>query len=72
VLRYAAEADCPDLEERVQEFLESLFWVLESKRLDRSHEKLDHLTLLTAPFEHRRDNAFGDLESRYNAVSQFI
>lgn len=65
VLRYKNVDECPDLEEKILEFLASLFWVLESKRLDRSYEKLDHLVLLTAPFELRKDASVGDQDSRY-------
>ena len=64
ILRYVDEDHCSDLEDRIQEFLNSLFWVLESKRLDRSHERLDHLYLLTAPFE-RKDSSSGDSDSRF-------
>ncbi|RWS20427.1 hypothetical protein B4U80_05007, partial [Leptotrombidium deliense] len=35
----------------VKDLISSLFWVLESKRLDRSYEKLDKIPLLMAPFE---------------------
>jgi len=65
VLRYTNVDECPDLEDKIQEFLASLFWVLESKRLDRSYEKMDHLTLLTAPFELRKEASVGDSESRF-------
>ena len=64
VLKYGSIDDCSDLEERIQEFVLSLFWVLESKRLDRSYEKSDHPTLLTAPFELRRDASVGDHDSK--------
>lgn len=40
-----------DLEERLKEFIMSLFFVLEGKRLDRSFERLDRMQLLCAPFE---------------------
>ncbi|XP_005094615.1 trafficking protein particle complex subunit 9 isoform X2 [Aplysia californica] len=42
---------CADLEERIKEFVTSLYYVLEGKRLDRSFERSDKLTLLCAPFE---------------------
>lgn len=35
----------------IKNLVASLFWVLESKRLDRSYEKVDRLHLLVAPFE---------------------
>ncbi|ESO85285.1 hypothetical protein LOTGIDRAFT_130513 [Lottia gigantea] len=40
-----------DLEERLREFVTSLFYVLEGKRLDRSFERADRLQLLCAPSE---------------------
>lgn len=41
------------LEEDIRDLISSLFWVLESKRLDRSHEKVSSskINLLMAPFE---------------------
>ncbi|RWS10654.1 trafficking protein particle complex subunit 9-like isoform X1 [Dinothrombium tinctorium] len=39
------------LEKDVRDLISSLFWVLESKRLDRSYEKQDKIPLLMAPFE---------------------
>ncbi|KAI1289382.1 Trafficking protein particle complex subunit 9 [Halotydeus destructor] len=39
------------VEKDIQNFVSSLFWVLESKRLDRSFEKIEKSTLLVAPFE---------------------
>ena len=41
------------LEEDIKDLVASLFWVLESKRLDRSHEKVSSskINLLMAPFE---------------------
>ncbi|XP_076181020.1 trafficking protein particle complex subunit brun isoform X2 [Ptiloglossa arizonensis] len=56
---------CPDLEVHIMECLNSLFWILESKRLERSKEKIDRVSLLLAPFE--KKNLIGlDLESRNN------
>ncbi|XP_059485985.1 protein brunelleschi [Neocloeon triangulifer] len=49
----------------IREFVSSLFWVLEHKRLERSREKLDKVTLLLAPFE-KKDIIGLDLESRAN------
>lgn len=40
-----------DLESRIKEFVTSVYYVLEGKRLDRSFERNDKLTLLCAPFE---------------------
>lgn len=49
---YAENSPCADLETFISDFIHSLFWILEKKRLDRSHEKLDKLLpLLLAPFE---------------------
>lgn len=48
---YTGTDNCDQLEHDVKEFLNSLFWILESKRLDRSFEKQDKIPLLTAPFE---------------------
>ncbi|CAK9819366.1 Protein brunelleschi [Anthophora quadrimaculata] len=56
---------CPDLEAHVMECLNSLFWILESKRLERSREKIDRVSLLLAPFE-KKDFIGLDLESRNN------
>lgn len=53
-----------NIDEHIIDFLMSLFWVLESKRLDRSCEHVDNLTLLTAPFEHRKDSIIADLDGR--------
>lgn len=54
-----------DLEARVADFLNALFWVLESRRLERSREKADKVSLLLAPFE-KRDFVGLDMESRNN------
>ncbi|XP_050428976.1 protein brunelleschi [Adelges cooleyi] len=55
----------PSVEMHLNEFLSSLFWVLDAKRLEKSKEKLDKATLLIAPFEKR--NIIGlDMESRAN------
>ncbi|KFM64885.1 hypothetical protein X975_24307, partial [Stegodyphus mimosarum] len=48
---YQGTDSCDQLEQDINEFIHSLFWVLESKRLDRSFEKQDKIPLLTAPFE---------------------
>lgn len=42
-----------NIESQLQEFVSSLFWVLESKRLDKSQEKLERPPLLCAPFERK-------------------
>jgi hypothetical protein len=51
-IRYDNDQECCDqIENNVKDFISSLFWVLESKRLDRTHEKQDKVPLLIAPFE---------------------
>lgn len=63
---YYDETDpCIDLESQLTEFINSLFWVLESKRLERSREKLERVSLLLAPFE-KKDFVGLDMESRNN------
>nr|CAD7570305.1 unnamed protein product [Timema californicum] len=64
-LRYHDGEACVQLEGQITEFLSSLFWVLESKRLERSREKVDKVSLLLAPFE-KKDFVGLDLESRVN------
>ncbi|XP_015605441.1 protein brunelleschi [Cephus cinctus] len=62
---FYADESCPDLEAQIAECLNSLFWILESKRLERSREKIDRVSLLLAPFE-KKDFIGLDLESRNN------
>lgn len=59
------DESCPDLEVQMSECFNSLFWILESKRLERSREKIDKVSLLQAPFE-KKDFIGLDLESRNN------
>lgn len=56
---------CPDLVQHMVDFVNALFWVLESRRLERSREKMEKWALLTAPFE-KRDFVGLDMESRNN------
>lgn len=56
--------DCHDLEEKLKEFVVSLFFVLEGKRLDRSFERHDRIQLLCAPFE-RKDYIGLDTDTKY-------
>uniref|UniRef100_A0A1B0G2Q9 Protein brunelleschi n=1 Tax=Glossina morsitans morsitans TaxID=37546 RepID=A0A1B0G2Q9_GLOMM len=42
-----------DLETHIVDFVNGLFWILESRRLERSREKPEKCSLLTAPFEKR-------------------
>ncbi|XP_012285614.1 protein brunelleschi [Orussus abietinus] len=62
---FYADETCPDLEGQIAECLNSLFWILESKRLERTREKVDRVSLLLAPFE-KKDFIGLDLESRNN------
>lgn len=64
-LFYSENDACADLENHLSEFINSLFWVLESKRLIRSREKLERVSLLYAPFE-KKDFVGLDMESRNN------
>lgn len=62
---YAENQACSNLETRITEFIHSLFWILESKRLERTKEKFDKVSLLLAPFE-KKDFVGLDMESRVN------
>ncbi|XP_057664018.1 protein brunelleschi isoform X1 [Diorhabda carinulata] len=64
-LFYDITSACSDLENQLNEFINSLFWVLDSKRVERSREKLERVCLLLAPFE-KRDFVGLDMESRNN------
>ncbi|XP_071804005.1 trafficking protein particle complex subunit 9-like [Asterias amurensis] len=63
VIYYSGFDNCEQLEDHVKDFASSLFWVLESKRLDRKNDKSDKLPLLMAPFE-RKDMVGIDTETR--------
>lgn len=62
---YRENDACSNLESNIVEFISSLFWILESKRLERSKEKFDKVNLLLAPFE-KKDFVGLDMESRNN------
>ncbi|XP_068150379.1 protein brunelleschi [Drosophila tropicalis] len=62
---YREHDACSDLDGRISDFVQALFWVLESRRLERSREKADKVQLLLAPFE-KRDFVGLDMESRNN------
>ncbi|XP_065336501.1 protein brunelleschi [Cloeon dipterum] len=64
-VRVVSDSEPCLLDSDIREFVSSLFWVLEHKRLERSREKLDKVTLLLAPFE-KKDIIGLDLESRSN------
>lgn len=56
--------NCPDVEKKVEDFVESIFIVLESKRLDRATDKSgDKISLLCVPFE-KKDFVGLDTDSR--------
>ncbi|XP_059102860.1 trafficking protein particle complex subunit 9 isoform X2 [Peromyscus eremicus] len=57
--------DCASVEKRIEDFIESLFIVLESKRLDRATDKSgDKIPLLCVPFE-KKDFVGLDTDSRH-------
>lgn len=62
---YTENSSCSNLETRINDFINALFWILESKRLERSKEKFDKVSLLLAPFE-KKDFVGLDMESRNN------
>ena len=49
----------------IEDFVNSLFWILESKRVEATRDNSDRLPLLCAPFE-RKDFVGLDMESRNN------
>ncbi|XP_061615742.1 trafficking protein particle complex subunit 9 isoform X5 [Phyllopteryx taeniolatus] len=62
---YPSFEDCSDVEKRVEDFVESIFIVLESKRLDRAIDKSgDKIPLLCVPFE-KKDFVGLDTDSRH-------
>ncbi|KAJ0174593.1 hypothetical protein K1T71_009701 [Dendrolimus kikuchii] len=60
---YGENDPIPDLEQNVADLINSLFWVVESKRLERSREKLEKVSLLLAPFE-KKDFIGLDMDTR--------
>ena len=54
---------CPDIEERIRDFVTSLYFVLEGKRLDRSFERNEKSVPLCAPFE-KKDFVGVDTEAK--------
>lgn len=61
---YPSYDACDSVEKRIEDFVESLFIVLESKRLDRATDKSgDKIPLLCAPFE-KKDFVGLDTDSR--------
>uniref|UniRef100_A0A8C5KYJ0 Trafficking protein particle complex 9 n=1 Tax=Jaculus jaculus TaxID=51337 RepID=A0A8C5KYJ0_JACJA len=62
---YPSYDDCDSVEKRIEDFIESLFIVLESKRLDRATDKSgDKIPLLCVPFE-KKDFVGLDTDSRH-------
>ncbi|XP_078209235.1 trafficking protein particle complex subunit 9 isoform X16 [Callithrix jacchus] len=62
---YPNYEDCQMVEKRIEDFIESLFIVLESKRLDRATDKSgDKIPLLCVPFE-KKDFVGLDTDSRH-------
>uniref|UniRef100_A0A7M4F0K0 Trafficking protein particle complex subunit 9 n=1 Tax=Crocodylus porosus TaxID=8502 RepID=A0A7M4F0K0_CROPO len=62
---YPSYDDCETVEKRIEDFIESLFIVLESKRLDRATDKSgDKIPLLCVPFE-KKDFVGLDTDSRH-------
>lgn len=62
---YSNYDDCDSVEKRIEDFIESLFIVLESKRLDRATDKSgDKIPLLCVPFE-KKDFVGLDTDSRH-------
>ncbi|XP_066874222.1 trafficking protein particle complex subunit 9 isoform X3 [Kogia breviceps] len=62
---YPGYEDCGTVEKRIEDFIESLFIVLESKRLDRATDKSgDKIPLLCVPFE-KKDFVGLDTDSRH-------
>ncbi|XP_055539117.1 protein brunelleschi [Wyeomyia smithii] len=62
---YPENDSCSNLETKISEFITSLYYILELKRLEKTHEKIDKVPLLLAPFE-KKDFVGLDLESRNN------
>lgn len=60
---YSENDQCTNLEAQIFEFISSLFWILESKRLERSREKVEKVSLLLAPFE-KKDFVGLDMDTR--------
>lgn len=65
LLRYHGKEYQASLNADIHDFINSLFWVLEKKRVETTRETSDKLPLLCAPFE-RKDFVGLDMESRNN------
>uniref|UniRef100_A0A8C2TCM5 Trafficking protein particle complex subunit 9 n=1 Tax=Coturnix japonica TaxID=93934 RepID=A0A8C2TCM5_COTJA len=65
---YPSYDECETVEKRIEDFIESLFIVLECKRLDRATDKSgDKIPLLCVPFE-KKDFVGLDTDSRINVI----
>ncbi|XP_050076583.1 protein brunelleschi [Anopheles maculipalpis] len=62
---YPENDPCSNLETKISEFITSLYYILELKRMEKTREKLEKAPLLLAPFE-KKDFVGLDLESRNN------
>ena len=65
LLQYQGNSYHAALNADIQDFINSLFWVLEKKRVETTRETSDKLPLLCAPFE-RKDFVGLDMDSRNN------
>lgn len=68
VVFYPSLETAVDVEDKIQEFVTSIFFVLEGKRLDRSFERQDRMQLLCAPFE-KKDYVGLDTDTRYVKIN---
>ncbi|XP_053674942.1 protein brunelleschi [Anopheles nili] len=62
---YPENDQCSNLETKISEFITSIYYILELKRMEKTREKLEKAPLLLAPFE-KKDFVGLDLESRNN------
>ncbi|XP_058124647.1 protein brunelleschi [Anopheles ziemanni] len=62
---YPENDSCSNLETKISEFITSIYYILELKRMEKTREKLEKAPLLLAPFE-KKDFVGLDLESRNN------
>jgi len=65
LLKYYGENYSNGLKADIQDFISSLFWILESKRVEATRDTSERIPLLCAPFE-RKDFVGLDMESRNN------
>ncbi|GFS05209.1 trafficking protein particle complex subunit 9 [Elysia marginata] len=63
IVFYPSLDACSDIEERIRDFITSLYFVLEGKRLDRSFERNEKSMPLCAPFE-KKDFVGVDTEAK--------